>query len=422
MNLREAKILRRSVIISTAALIAFGLVTLFDIQQSGFSDVRGVADRQLQYLLLGCATFGIGYSMSAGFLKWIARPGLIASLIIMTVSALILRASGNHKIYSAILLGGGRSIQPAEFARFFLILSLAASLSESRLKVKSLRRESLFLLALCGSCFLCTAFLQKDTGTATITLSGSLLFLVLAGVPLRHMGLFAGCALAPTLLFLCLFAETVEKRVSIFWKAIGKFTEQHYQGQMVMRAWVETPWLGMGPGKSIQKFFIPKCHSDFILPIVFQDFGLVGLMAVLAMFALLVFAGFMIARRAATRFEGLVAGGISCMLLSNITLSVMVNLCIIPTTGINLPLLSSGGSSLISILGALGILAGIARRSEPGPGRIGETPGLDRLLGEVSFILQKGIAAAFVVRTKILNLLHHPLACMREAYGEFERR
>ncbi len=422
MNLRDARNFRRSIIISASALIAFGLVTLYGIQQSEFSDVRGIADRQAQYILVGAAAFGLCYFMPPGLLKWIAKPGLILSVIIMGVSAAVLRFKGGYDIYSAIPLGGGRSIQPAEFARFFLVLYLAAVLSESRLKVKSFLRESLLLLAPCGICFVFTSFIQKDTGAGFVTLLGSMLFLILAGIPPRHMGRLSVNAVGPTLLLLCIFAKTAKDRVMEYQQAFGSFQEQEYQIQMVMRAWVETPWLGMGPGKSIQKYFIPECHTDFILPIVFQDFGLMGLMAVLAMFALLVFAGFMTARRAAGRFEGLVAGGISSLILANVAISVMVNLCAIPTIGINCPLLSAGGSSLVSFMGALGILAGIARRSEPGPGRIGETPGLDRFLGEVSFATQKVIAAAFVVRTGILNLLRHPLACMREAYGAFERK
>jgi len=401
------------IFICTAALVAIGLVTLFDIQLAGFPDVRGIADRQIQYALLGFAVMCFCSCIPARALRRIAKIGMIASVAIMSISALYLRYTGDNEIYSAIPLWGGRSIQPAEFARPFLILYLAAALSEYRLKVKSFFRESLFLFLPCAACFISAAVIQGDNGSALVTLLGSLLFLLLAEVPLRHIGLFALFALGPILFLLCWFADTAGARIEIFWRAIGSFTRQHYQVQMVLRSWVESPWAGMGPGNSIQKYYLPKCHSDFILPIVFQDFGLAGLIAVLVMLAGLLFTGLLIARRAANRFEGLFAGGITSMLFAQFALAVMVNICLIPTTGITLPLLSSGGSSLISTLASLGLLVGIARRSDPRARSVMKALRLDGSISMVSFVVWKQVAAVFIIRTKILNLLHHPLATVR---------
>jgi cell division protein FtsW len=122
-------------------------------------------------------------------------------------------------------------------------------------------------------------------------------------------------------------------------------------------------WFGVGLGASRQKWqYLPNAYTDFIFSIIGEELGLIGCLAVLLLFATMAYAGVRIARRATDPFSRLVAGAVTTWMLGQAIINMAAVTTLLPVTGITLPLVSFGGTSLVITLFALGILAGVARR------------------------------------------------------------
>jgi cell division protein FtsW len=253
----------------------------------------------------------------------------------------------------------GFTVQPSEFARVCLAVFLASYLSRKEREIEKNPRvlwiPAVAILATAG-----LVALQPSLSMAVLIYMLGLLMLYLNGVKKRW--LIIGTAVIAIAALPVVMRDYQMNRIR---DILGMGTsESSWQREQSITAVGSGGVLGMGLGKGLQKyFFLPFPHTDFILGIVGEETGLVGMSLLLAAYAVLILMGIATARRAPDRFGSLLAAGLTLNLALNVVVHTVVNLGVGPVTGVPLPFMSCGGSSLMANLLAVGILMSVAKRS-----------------------------------------------------------
>jgi rod shape determining protein RodA len=260
----------------------------------------------------------------------------------------------------------GFSLQTSELGKVLLILALAGFIVDRSRRIGERDTTArVMLLMLVPAAFV---MIQPDLGSALVYIVIALALLYVAGTPWRHFaGLFALAAVAVTVALVAAPAAgvTVLKpyqvdRLTSFLSPSENAGDEGYQqiqSKIAIGAGQKT---GRGEQATQTKLnFLPEHHTDFIFAVVGERYGFVGAALVLSLYALLVWRSLRILTMAKNLFGALVAGGVLAMLMFQVFINVGMNLGIMPITGITLPLLSYGGSSVISTLLALGLLQSI---------------------------------------------------------------
>jgi cell division protein FtsW len=204
--------------------------------------------------------------------------------------------------------------------------------------------------------------LQPDMGTALLIVGSVGVLLFAAGARLRHLA--AGTAALVVLGFGLIYVEGYRlARLLSYGDPWGDPQGSGYQALQAFTAFGSGGWFGVGLGASRQKWtYVPNAHTDFIFAILGEEMGLLGTLMIVGMFAFVAYLGITTARRAPDRFGMLLASGITIW----ITLQALVNMgavtAALPITGVPLPLVSFGGTSLVICLVAMGILTNVARQ------------------------------------------------------------
>ncbi len=260
-------------------------------------------------------------------------------------------------------LGAGPlQFQPSELMKLALVLYAAGLLATTPARLKSLRGVTGPLLLVAGAAIVLVAS-QPDLGTALViafTL-GALLFV--AGVPLGLLGKIAGAGAAVTLLFILVEPYRAARLTAFInpWAHADSVGFQSVQGQIALGS---GGFFGVGLGESVQKvFYLPEAHTDFILAVIGEELGIAGICGLLFLYGLIGYAGLRTAKSAATRYAQLLAAGLTALILCQALLNVFAVLGIAPLTGVPLPFISSGSSSLLTLLATMGLLLNIAARS-----------------------------------------------------------
>ena len=248
----------------------------------------------------------------------------------------------------------GRSMQPSELVKLALILSVSYLLS---------RRKVVLSVAFAAGC-LGLLMLQKDLGTALLYYGVTLVLVYAAtgSLPLIGVGLAGGAGAA--VIGYRMFAH-VKKRVKIWlnpWADTGGDGYQIVQSLIAMvngGAW----GVGLGLGNAS---VIPEYYNDFIFSVILHEFGLIFGLIVLCMYLFIVIRGVMIARRSRTVFHALLAIGCTALIALQAFVIIGGNIKLIPLTGVTLPFISYGGTSMVSSLGIIGLLQGVASRNAAG--------------------------------------------------------
>lgn len=260
------------------------------------------------------------------------------------------------------------SIQPSEFLKITLVFYLAVWLQKKETSIATFREGFMpFVLLLCLSTFLVA--IQPDLGSFLVfSVVASSMFFV-AGGNIAHLFLGA-CAAALLGLPLILSKDYVRNRFAVFLHVLVDPSDptcregicfQIYQALIAIGS---GGIFGVGYGKSIQKFgYLPEVQSDTIFAAMAEELGFLRLLIVLGLYAVLVYRGYRVARAAPDRFGLLVATGLTTGIAFQMLLNVAVNLSLFPITGLTLPFISYGGSSLLSTLFAVGVLLNISMHS-----------------------------------------------------------
>jgi cell division protein FtsW len=209
--------------------------------------------------------------------------------------------------------------------------------------------------------------LEPDFGAATVLMATGLAVLFLAGVRLLHLAvpLVLGVAAMATL---ALTSSYRLRRITSFRNPWEDAFDSGFQLTQSLIAIGRGEWFGVGLGSSVQKlFYLPEAHTDFVFAVLAEEFGLVGVVVVLGLFAVLVGRALAISRnaaRAGLAFQSLLAAAVGIWLGLQVFVNVGVNMGLLPTKGLTLPLLSYGGSSMLVTLGWLGVLLRVHHETE----------------------------------------------------------
>jgi cell division protein FtsW len=225
---------------------------------------------------------------------------------------------------------------------------------------------------------------QPDLGTSLVMTATLVAMLVAAGLPLRHLA-GAGAAIAGLVTIYALSADYRRDRLMTFldpWDHAADAGFQAVQGQIALGS---GGLFCRGLGQSLQKnLFLPEAHTDFILAIVGEEWGVVGILVLVFLYGLVAYSGLRVAQRASGAYAKLLAAGITSLILCQATLNMFAILGLAPLTGVPLPFISYGSTNLVVLLGGVGLLLNVARggsahlRAVPArPDRAGSRDGRD---------------------------------------------
>ena len=345
-------------VLVTLGLVAFGLVMVFSASSGRAAvfaeDPAYYLKRQSIYALLGLVALVAFSRLDLRVVRGLGGPLLGASFVLL-VAVLVLGTAVNGARRWISL--GIVEFQPSELAKLALALWLAAFLARGapRTLGELARPCGLVVLAVCA-----LVLLEPDLGTATAIVIMAVAMLVLAGTPMRVLGASAGI-----LAFLALAAIWIEPyrraRLMAFLDPWADPEGSGFQTVQAMIALGSGGVVGVGLGESVQKVnYLPESTTDMIFAIVGEELGLLGTIGVVAAFAVFAWAGFNVALHARDPFSKLLAGGITALIAGQAVVNLSAVLGIAPLTGIPLPFVSYGGSSLIVTLASVGILLNIA--------------------------------------------------------------
>ena len=350
---------------ATGSLTLAGLVMVLSASSitayAQFGDSFLFFERQAAYAVVGVIAMTITSRMR--YRAWLRLSGPLLAITIACL-ALVLHPTAGIDAYGASrwVSLGPVTIQPSELAKLALVVFAAATLSRSVGHLDDLRRLLLplapVLLVVCAM-----VMLQPDLGT-TVIIAGTVFLLVFAaGAPIRYL-LVGGVGGAGAAMGLIASASYRRARFLAF---LHPWADAHNTGWQLAQSLIALGsggWTGVGLGASRQKWmYVPNAHTDFIFAILGEELGLIGEVVVLAAFAALLFAGIRVAAHAKDALGRLLATGIVAWFGLQIVVNLGAVTGLLPITGVPLPFLSYGGSSLVVSLAAVGILVNIARTS-----------------------------------------------------------
>lgn len=365
-NLREEWTARNILLFSVVCLLCLGTVMIgsasipyaaskFDGQSLYF------LNRHLVYLIVGVlvALAANRIPLRLWFNHTIA---LWISAIILLALVLVLPGgdANGSKRWIAI---GGLTVQPSEFAKFVMIAFTADYVvrreDEVRYNVKGFGR----LLIPMGFLLL-FLLMEPDLGASVVVAASAMSIMFLAGAPLRQFG--AAIFVAFGALMTAIFLEPYRlRRLMSFTNPWDDEQGADYQLKQALIAFGRGEWTGAGLGHSVQKLnYLPEAHTDFILAIVGEELGLFGILSLLMLEALMIISCMRIglkALRNGHRRSGYMAYGIAVMFLLQTLVNAGMNMGLLPTKGLTLPLISYGGTALVMTLALIGIVLRVDR-------------------------------------------------------------
>jgi len=296
------------------------------------------------------------------------RLGLpIMALSLVALVAVLVPGVGISANGSTRWLGQGSwRVQPSELAKLALLVFSADLLArlDSGPRLRSATWGALGAFGLLGL----LVMLQPDMGTTLILGSITLAVLFAAGVPLGQMASLIGAS-AVGALIIGLIEPYRRDRLLSFRNPWADASNTGYQVVQSLVGMGTGRVTGVGVGASRAKWgFLPNAHTDFIFAIIGEEFGLIGSLLVLLLFSVLAVVGVLIALRAPDRFGTLLAGGLTTWVTAQAVINMGAVTGLLPVTGVPLPFVSFGGSSLVILMAAMGILGNIALQSRsPSP-------------------------------------------------------
>jgi cell division protein FtsW len=352
-------------IIVTLTLLAVGLIMVYSASavwaDYKFDDSFFFAKRQLLFAAVG--VFAMFFIMNVEYWTWKNWAKVLIIICFVLLVLVLIPGIGVLRNGSRSWIGvGAFSIQPSEFMKLAMIAFLAKYLSENQRYITSFRKGVLPSLLLVFAAF-GMIMLQPDLGTGTVMVGTCVVMIFISGARVMHFA-WMGIAGLAGFVALVLSAPYRIKRITSF---LDPWEDPLNSGfQIIQSLYAIGPGglFGLGLGESRQKFFyLPEPQNDFIFAILAEELGFIGGTFVLLLFSLVLWRGIRIALGAPDLFGSFLAVGIVSMIAIQVMINVGVVTGMMPVTGITLPFLSYGGSSLTLMLLAVGVLLNISRYS-----------------------------------------------------------
>ncbi|HUB03450.1 MAG TPA: putative lipid II flippase FtsW [Solirubrobacteraceae bacterium] len=361
----------RILMTATLCLLAFGAVMVYSassplgvLSSSGGS---GTGDF-VRYVVFGALGLAAMHVLSRRGLE-IFTPKLVNTLLAVSFVLLLLVlvpgfgvvVNGARRWFAA----GPIQFQPSELMKIALVLYAARYLAEHPKRMRSFRQAVAPIAIFAGpACLLIVV--EPDLGTTLVVALSMAALLIAAGMPMRYVALLAG--VVGICVILLATAQPYERaRLTSFlhpWASETKSgaSYQAVQGQIALGS---GGLFGVGLGRSVQKiFYLPEAQTDFILAVIGEELGVLGILGVVCLYGMIAYAGLRTARRAADRYAKLLATGLTSLILCQGILNIFVVLGLAPLTGVPLPFISYAPTNLCVLLASVGLLLNIAR-----PGR-----------------------------------------------------
>ena len=355
----------RWILAVTVILVGMGIVMIYSASairaQDRFGDPTFFLKKQLIWAAIGLVA--MAYAAS-GDLKRFQRLTPIFFLASLLLLSLVLIPAVGIKINGARrwLRLFGLSFQPAEFAKLAVVMFLASYFARRQDRLGSFLDgflPPLFMTGLVAGLII----LQPNFGTAVILLITAAVLFYVGRARISHLAGTAALAI-PALLLLMWHSSHGRARLMAAMDPSQVSAKATYQLDQSFYALGPGGWVGRGLGNSMQKlFFLPEPHNDFIFAIVGEELGFVGAMAVVLLFVVLLWRGARTAVRVGDPYAGYLAIGLTSLIVGQAVLNMGVVSGLLPTTGVPLPFLSFGGSSLVIMLFGVGMLLNISRRT-----------------------------------------------------------
>ncbi len=352
----------------SAAILCLGLVMVESASVSVATRNTGnpfyFFEHQGIYALFGIACAFIAYCIPLRI--WERVSVVLLPLALLLLAAVLIPGIGHAINGSRRWIGVGPiNVQVTELAKFMITLYLAGYLvrrhEEVRTRFSGFIKPMLIIL-IAGALML----KEPDYGSAVVLLTICLGMLYLSGGSLRHFSLFV----LLSVLVVAVLAVSSPYRLERLTSFLNPWAYQYGSGYQLTQSLIAIgsgSWLGAGLGDSVQKlFFLPEAHTDFLFAVLAEELGLVGVLTVIVLYGVLVFRSFRIAARALTAnqpFAAYLAYGIGIWLWLQAFINMSVNMGLLPTKGLTLPLMSYGGSSLVVDIVAIGMLLRVHRES-----------------------------------------------------------
>lgn len=355
---------RRTLLVVTGALLSIGMVMVYSATFVMADKFNGTPTYYLQrhamYLAAGCVALAIGsvydYHRLARHWKWFILAALVL-LGTVYVPGLSMCINGSKRW---IRLGSALTFQPSEAVKPLMIAGLAGWIVQTRDGIGTFTRGFLPAVVLAGSAVVLTA-IEPDMGSAGLMACVFCAMLFVGGIRLRY----AIPAVLVALPLAALLAYTklgyIRSRIEDF---INGSQDERGSGYQIIQALIAlgsggATGAGLGQGHC-KLLYLPEAHNDFIFALIGEELGLVGTLLVVALFALFVIQGWRVARRAPDMLGTLIALGVTLCIGLQAAINIAVVTHSMPTKGIALPFISYGGSSLIFMLGSVGLLLNVA--------------------------------------------------------------
>jgi cell division protein FtsW len=369
----------RMLLTATLCLLAFGAVMVYSASSPlGVLTGKGGtgAGEFIRYLLFGALGLGAmqliakrGLGLLVPRLVNMMLLGSFLLLLLVLVPGFGVEVNGARRWFAA----GPIQFQPSELMKLSLVLYVARYLAEHPKRLRGFRQTiAPIAIVTLPACLL--VVVEPDLGTTLVIAFAVGSLLVAAGMSRRHLAMLAGIAAVCVVVFA--MAQPYERaRLASFlhpWAAATKSGAgyQAVQGQIALGS---GGLFGVGLGRSVQKaFYLPEAQTDFILAVIGEELGVLGICGVAFLYGMIAYAGLRTARRAAGRYAKLLATGLTSLILCQGILNMFVVLGLAPLTGVPLPFISYAPTNLCVMLAAVGLLLNI---SNPAATRLRVVPG-----------------------------------------------
>lgn len=348
--------------VTVLSLLGMGLVMVYSTSsyyaQIRFGDGFYFLKRQGVFALIGLIAFGTMMMFDYHWLRKLVYPILLSMVILL----LLVMVPGLGKE-----AGGARRwldfrifwVQPSEICKLGLVIYLAHSLIKKRDRLRDYTRGFLPHMIITGV-LICIVIVQPDFGTAMVL--GVLALAVLFAGGTRPLHIFSTVIMVSPLLYIALMGAAYRRqRLLAFLNPWENPQGTGFQIIQSFLAFGNGGTLGVGLGESKQKlFYLPLAHTDFILSVIGEEMGLIGICVVVLAFMIFLVRGLRVSLRAPDEFGAYLAAGITVLVTIQALINMGVVLGMLPTKGLPLPFLSYGGTNLVVSMAAVGILLNIS--------------------------------------------------------------
>jgi cell division protein FtsW len=360
---REQPLEHRILLTATLCLLAAGAVMVYSASSArtllqGQGDGTAYLVKYVMYGALGLVVMQVVSRMDLGRIRELTPVLVLISLALLVavkIPGIGVSVNGATRWIGA----GPLQFQPSELTKIALVLYAVRLLTDKPQMVRSAKTIARpLLLVVCVSMLLIAS--QPDLGTALVIAFTTTALLVAAGMPLKLLGKFLLVGAILVGLFAILEPYRRDRLTAFLdpWAHADSIGFQSVQGQIAMGS---GGTLGRGLGESVQKiFFLPEAHTDFILAVIGEELGVAGVWALLFLYGLIAYGGLRAAKAARTSYAKLLAVGVTALILCQALLNVFTVLGMAPLTGVPLPFISSGSSSLMVLLAGMGLLLNVA--------------------------------------------------------------